>query len=223
VLRVNTRGHDMIATSAGILHGSAYERVSDCVLDLRAWLGKLAELGYERVGLLGHSLGAMKGIYALATEAFPQITRLLAVSPPWLSHRRFLSGRKSKLFAETFAAAEAHVAAGREQALMEVLFPLPYVVSAAGYLDKYGLEERYDVPKLLPAITTPTLVTFGTDELGEGGAFHGLPEEIERLASAGTTAAQVRVLAGANHQYLGCHAELAATLLGWLRKQARDA
>lgn len=218
--RVNTRGHDMIATSAGKLHGSAYECVADCVLDLRAWLKLLKERGFNRIALVGHSLGALKGVVALAGESFPDITRLIAISPPWLSHARFSAGRKRELFLATLAEAQRHVDAGRSQTLMEVLFPLPYVVTAAGYVDKYGPDERYNVPRLIGALKTPTLVTFGTEELGEGGAFHGLPEEIARLAAAGKTTADVRVIAGANHQYLGCHAELAGQLLRWLRTRA---
>lgn len=220
IWRVNTRGHDMIATSAGILHGSAYELVADCLLDLRAWVNLLTERGFQRIGLVGHSLGAMKGIFALALKAFPEITRLIAISPPWLSHARFSAGRKRELFLATLAEAQRHVDAGQGQTLMEVAFPLPYVVTASGYLDKYGPEERYSVPKLIGDVKTPTLVTFGTEELGDGGAFHGLPEELERLAAAGESAAEVRVIAGANHQYLGCHAELAGQVLRWLRANA---
>lgn len=217
LVRVNTRGHDLVATSAGKLHGSAYERVSDCVVDLQAWFELLESRGYRRVGLLGHSLGALKGIYALAQQRLPNVTRLLAVSPPWLSFARFSAGRKAELFRATLSEAEQHVAEGRGESLMEVVFPLPYVVTAAGYLDKYGPEERYHVPRLLRQVEAPTLVTFGTEELGEGGAFAGLPEEIERMRSAGETKADVRVLAEANHQYLGCHAELASHLLRWLK------
>ena len=220
LLRVNTRGHDLIATSAGKIHGSAYERVSDCVLDFQGWIALLAERGYRRIGLLGHSLGALKGIYALAQRELPGVVRLLAVSPPWLSHARFAAGRKSEMFQSTLSEAQAHVAAGRGETLMEVLFPLPYVVTASGYVDKYGPDEIYDVPRLLKQLKTPTLVTFGTEELGEGGPFAGLPEEIERLQAVGVTTAGVRVLAGANHQYLGCHAELAGQLLGWLKASA---
>jgi pimeloyl-ACP methyl ester carboxylesterase len=220
LLRVNTRGHDLIATSAGKIHGSAYERVSDCVTDFQAWLQLLAERGYRRIGLLGHSLGALKGIFALSQHEWPAIVRLLAISPPWLSHDRFAAGRKSDLFRSTLSEAQAHVAAGRGEALMEVLFPLPYVVTASGYVDKYGPDERYHVPRLLKQLTTPTLVTFGTEELGEGGPFAGLPEEIERLKAAGEASADVRVIAGANHQYLGCHAELAGHVLRWLSNSA---
>jgi pimeloyl-ACP methyl ester carboxylesterase len=220
LLRVNSRGHDLIATSAGRIHGSAYERVSDCVADLQAWLALLAERGYQRIGLLGHSLGALKGIYALSQPEWPAIVRLLAISPPWLSHARFAAGRKSELFQSTLGEAQDHVAAGRGETLMEVLFPLPYVVTAAGYVDKYGPEERYHVPRLLKQVTTPTLVTFGTEELGEGGPFAGLPEEIERLKASREATADVRVLASANHQYLGCYAELAGQVLRWLRNAA---
>jgi pimeloyl-ACP methyl ester carboxylesterase len=218
--RVNMRGHDLIATSAGKLHGSAYERVADCVLDLRAWLKLLRERGNERIALVGHSLGALKGIVALAGKEFPEITRLIAVSPPWLSYERFSAGRKKELFLATLEEAQALVDSGRGETLMEVLYPLPYVVTAAGYVDKYGQEERYNVSDLIGGVKVPTLVTFGTEELGAGGPFHGLPEEISRLAAEGTTHAEVRVIEGANHQYLDRHEALAEAVLGWLRANA---
>src|SRR4051794_37828289 len=47
VLRVNTRGHDLMSTAArgrvGIRQGAAYERVDDCRHDLAAWSGWLRE------------------------------------------------------------------------------------------------------------------------------------------------------------------------------------
>ena len=69
VLRVNTRGHDGISTAAlaqgGRRQGAAYEVVDDCRHNLAAWIDWLSERVGPRVGLIGHSLGAVKCFYAL--------------------------------------------------------------------------------------------------------------------------------------------------------------
>src|SRR5437870_7527786 len=72
VLRANTRGHDGISTAAtargGQRLGAAYEVVDECRHDVAAWLASLRQRTGPRVGLLGHSLGAVKCLYALAQE-----------------------------------------------------------------------------------------------------------------------------------------------------------
>ena len=73
VLRVNTRGHDGISTAVtergGRRLGAAYEVVDDCRHDVAAWLGWLRQHAGPRVGLVGHSLGAVKALYAV--RAYP--------------------------------------------------------------------------------------------------------------------------------------------------------
>ena len=66
-LVANTRGHDGISTTTAPIgrrvHGAAYEKVDACRHDITAWLRWLNQRGYQRLGLLGHSLGAVKAIY----------------------------------------------------------------------------------------------------------------------------------------------------------------
>ncbi len=86
VLRVNTRGHDGLSTAlteqGGRRQGAAYEVVDHCRHDIAAWLTWLRERVGPRVGLLGHSMGAVKCLYAMAHE--PQN----AQGAPWRSRRR---------------------------------------------------------------------------------------------------------------------------------------
>ncbi len=142
VLRVNTRGHDGISSDqtprGGRRQGAAYEVVADCRHDLSAWLEWLRNQGCARVGLVGHSLGAVKAIYAAAHEPQLGAACLLALSPPRLSYATFCASPQASAFLDTYREAEGHVAAGRPTALMDVSLPLPFVVTAAGYVEKYG-------------------------------------------------------------------------------------
>src|SRR5262245_10268935 len=68
VLTLNTRGHDMVARNRpdGRYVGFGYEIISECPNDISPALGLLQSRGYQRLGLFGHSLGAVKGFYYLS-------------------------------------------------------------------------------------------------------------------------------------------------------------
>src|SRR5205823_5319742 len=142
----NTRGHDGISTAStdrgGRRQGAAYEVADECRHDLRAWLDWLRQRGGPRVGLLGHSFGAVKCLYALTHEPDATCACVVALSPPRLSYSTFCTSAHATTFLETFQRAEALVQQGQPNSLMEVTLPLPYVISAAGYVEKYGPDER---------------------------------------------------------------------------------
>lgn len=221
VLRVNTRGHDLVchvpSTSlARRLYGAAFERVHEAQHDIKAWVDLLVARGFRRIGLLGHSLGAVKAVYTLAHDQQPaNVVGLVAISPPRLSHSHFLSSPRREEFRETFEMAEKLVQAGRPQELMEVRFPLPYLVSAGAYLDRYGREENYNVLRHIGNVQVPTMFAYGTREMQSDAAFGGMPEALEELRSA-TNSLQVAVIDGADHNYSGVQDALANRIDSWL-------
>ena len=220
VLAVNTRGHDAVSTASTAsgprLLGAAFEVVDDCRHDVAAWLEWLRSHGYQRLAIAGHSLGALKAVYSLAHEAQPAVHSLVAISPPRLKHSRFAEGPEAEQFLSEYAEAERHVAAGHGETLMSVRFPIPYLVTAAGYIDKYGRDERYDVLKQVPQVACPMLFTFGSIEVRRGPAFQGLPEELNALAERSVDL-KVAVLSGADHFYTAARTELAGQIVSWLR------
>lgn len=222
VLTANTRGHDLVSSGGGgrPLQGAAYEIVQECRLDLAAWIGWLAEQGYARIALMGHSLGAVKAIYSLSHDddgALAAVVCLLAISPPRLAYSQFCAGPKSAEFQAELAEAEAQVREGRGETLMSVRFPLPYLVTAAGYVDKYGPAERYNLLKFAARVPCPALYTFGSLEVQQNAAFQGLPEQLETQAAQGAEL-KVAVITGGDHFYSGVYAELADRLEFWLRR-----
>src|SRR5207245_5254965 len=113
VLRINTRGHDGISTAVtakgGRRLGAAYEVVDDCRHDLAAWIDWLKQRGCPRIGLIGHSLGAVKCLYALAQEPQLAATCVIALSPPRLSYSWFCSSPEGREFLATYQPAERRV------------------------------------------------------------------------------------------------------------------
>jgi len=224
VLRVNTRGHDGISTAVtakgGRRQGAAYEVADECRHDLVAWLEWLRGRAGPRVGLLGHSMGAVKALYATALSTYLAPACVLAVSPPRLSYSTFCSSPNGPQFLETYAEAERLVQAGRPAALLEVKLPLPYVITAAGYVEKYGPDERYNYLRFVIGLPCPTLVTLGEIEVANNMAFAGAPEELARLA-ARFPRLRAEVIAGADHFYTGVRDGLVERVAGWLRESLR--
>src|SRR5262249_2488162 len=141
----------------------------------------LADRVGPRVGLIGHSLGAVKCLYALAQEPDPRVACIIALSPPRLSYEWFCASPQAADFLADFHAAQQLVDRGEPPALLDVKLPLPFVITAAGYVEKYGPDERYNYLRFLRSVSCPTLVTFSSIEVENNMAFRKAPEAIETL------------------------------------------
>lgn len=221
VLRVNTRGHDGVSTAqteqGGRRQGAAYEVVDHCRHDVVAWLTWLRQRVGPRVGLLGHSMGAVKCLYALAHEAQLAPVCAVAVSPPRLSYSWFCSSPEGEDFLKAYHLAEQHAANRQAGTLLEVTLPLPFLITAGGYLEKYGPDERYNYLRFLAGVTCPTLLTLGSVEVEKSMAFRGTPEAVREWIVKRPHLA-VETITGADHFYNGCREALAACLESWLRR-----
>jgi len=222
VLRVNNRGHDLAYNSPIGRLGAAFESVDDCRFDWAAWTDLAEARGFQQIGLWGHSLGAVKTIYALAAQHDPRIVRAIASSPPRFSYRSFLAQPGASTFEEYFERAKRLVAEGNPDSLFTADAPTNLLMTARIYVDKYGPDERYDVVKHLPNVRTPVLVTIG----GEEGVHPDRPDRFGfgGLAETVTTMAQelpnlsFELIPGADHQYTNRTDQLWAAAERWLTR-----
>jgi pimeloyl-ACP methyl ester carboxylesterase len=222
VLSINTRGHDLAANlktlHGGRRGGAAFEVVDECRHDVHGAVDWLTAQGLQHIALVGHSLGAIKAVYSQVFAPHSAVKFVVALSPPRLSYATFSAGPRRDEFRELIARAESHVAAGRPQELLEVTLPLPLLISAAAYLDKYGPDERYNIVNMAMQTSCPTLFTFGAQELASGNAaFTGLDVAIRNLAATSPSPMDVEIISGADHFYTGCVPRLVHALLGWPR------
>ncbi|MFO0868201.1 MAG: hypothetical protein U0935_04580 [Pirellulales bacterium] len=219
-LWVNTRGHDNVfaaATRQGRRWlGAAFESVDECRWDVTGWLDWATRAGWQRIGLIGHSLGAIKAVYSQAHAPDERVRRVMALSPPRLSYACFQHDPQGAAFFDAIQTAKQQVAAGKDDALIRVQYPFPLIISAAGYLEKYGPAERYNIVPLVSQVACPLLFVYGQLELDSGSvAFAGVPEALRRAARPGQELDVVAV-PGADHNYTRCAAPLAEVLRGWL-------
>ena len=81
-LKLNTRGHDVVARGRGRrLEGAAFERFGACVHDLRATIDLARQAGYDRVILAGHSTGANKVLHYVARARDRRVAGLILLGP----------------------------------------------------------------------------------------------------------------------------------------------
>lgn len=213
VLRVNNRGHDhAYQTRQGWL-GSAYEIVDDFHRDSAAWLDFAEVAGFERILVWGHSLGAVKLLYLLGTAPDERIVRAIASSPPRFHYAMFVEGAEGAGRLATFERADALVAAGQPDALVEFEFGNPLWFSAGSLLDKYGPDDRYDFYRHLPNVEVPLLLTLGGLENGLGFA----PLAVDGPAFADQHAnLTYATIDGADHSYLARVPEVWSLTREWL-------
>jgi pimeloyl-ACP methyl ester carboxylesterase len=213
----NNRGHDggypfrASPDAPTRIYGGSWEDVFESVHDISAWLRFTTGLGFERVALLGHSLGARKVAYYQGERQDQRVAGLVTASPP-------IKGVRPRT--ELTAQARAMVEAGRGQDL------LPWGISPAGmgtssaqaYLDRF--KPGWDVfgveggDPAIARVRCPLLAFYGTNEAWVGGADD---LEVIRVKARAAARVETRLFEGADHSYTGQHVAVGEALAAWLR------
>lgn len=204
--------------------GGVYERLTDCVSDIRAWVDFATNRGAKRVILQGHSHGAIKVTHYLITTRDPRVCGLILLSPSddmGIARRQF----GDHPFARLVSRARELIRAGRGRELPPEK-RLQYPVSAATFFDCHNKDsitgmfnmsrtDREEFPELA-SVSVPVLMAVGAVE----EAFVDAPQkyvadvEAHLVNCPSFTGA---VIDGAPHNYLGREIELARVLEKWLR------
>ena len=214
-LTLNTRGHDTVWVDrqTGVAEGNAYEILDTGRQDLRAGIDYLASLGYRRIGILGHSMGAVKVAYYAATEADDRVAAVIPVSPVRLSCSYYLESEDAEEFRANLETADRMEAEGRALDLFYVDFPIKEMFSAAAYLDKHGSLEKYNVIDHVPNIKVPLFVLAGSLETHT--RLLDVPQDMI-TAAVNSPRAEYLVLEGGNHSLTNMMPEAGAAVLDWL-------
>lgn len=219
----NTRGHDDLNRTPRMGRssylGAAYENVADCQFDLESWTEFLLGRGHERIALVGHSLGAIKSLFAQAHRPQASVRAVIGLSATRLNHEQFLNSSGRDAFASTLEEAKNWVDSGRPDFLMDIEFPFPAKMGAAAYLDKYGNSNQYDWLKFIKDINVPTQLIFGQLELNENSAFEGLAKEFYRLQTENPLLT-IDTVEGADHFYSARFSQAADCIRDWLAQQS---
>jgi pimeloyl-ACP methyl ester carboxylesterase len=221
VLRVNNRGHDAMSRAVvgeGVKQlGAAYEHMAECPYDWEAWVDLAHAAGYQRIGLWGHSLGATKSLYYMATQRDPRVKCVVAGSPPRFSYAAYCALDSGEEFKRIAAQAQQHIDRGHPEVLIDTVYPIPLLVTAEVFIEKYGPQEQYDIVQHIPNVQCPVLIMVGTAEAQTMMAFQGLPPVLEKLAGTihNLTFASIP---GADHAYTHQRDYVWGVVRQWLEK-----
>ena len=214
-LSLNTSAHDTVWYNGGdsTYYGVAFEILDRSRLDLKAGIDYLAGLGFRRIAILGHSMGAVRVGYYAATESDDRVTTVIPVSPVRLSYSYMMDSEDAEEFRGIIQRADELESQGKAQELMAVNYPIPQMFSAASYLDKHGPGERYNLVTLAPKIKVPVFAISGSLET------HSRLRDMARdLATAAVNSprAEYTIVEGGNHSLNNRREEAASAVLGWL-------
>lgn len=79
--KFNTRGHDIVAFGSKKFIGSAFEKFTDCILDIRAMIRFAKSLGFKNIILAGHSTGANKALYYVYKTRDRAVKKIILLGP----------------------------------------------------------------------------------------------------------------------------------------------
>lgn len=214
-LSLNTNAHDTVwyNQSDSTYYGVGFEILDRSRLDIKAGIDYLAGLGFHRIAILGHSMGAVRVGYYAATESDDRVSTVILVSPVRLSYSYFMDSQDAEEFQSIIQRADELETQGKAQELMAVNYPISQMFSAASYLDKHGPGERYNLVTRAPRIKVPVFAISGSLET------HSRLKDIARdLATAAVNSprAEYAIIEGGNHSLSNRRGEAATAVLGWL-------
>ena len=144
-----------------------------------------------------------------------RVAALVAISQPILSCAQVVASTQGSIFVEAFARADALVEKGHAGSLLDVQLPLPMLIAAGAFVEKYGPSERYNYLKFLRGLQAPALVLFGGQEVESNMAFQGRLDAVKALAAV-QPRLEVETVAGADHLYTSRRPELLRIMQRWL-------
>ena len=214
-LPLNTNAHDTAWYNPGgqSFKGNAFEVLADTCIDLRAGIDHLTERGYRRIGLLGHSMGAVRVAYYAATQDDGRVATVVPVSPVRLSYSYFMESEDSEEFAANIEIARRLIAEGDPEGVFRVEHPIPQLFSAASFLDKHGPEEKYNLINHAHGIRVPMLTLNGSRE-----THSRLRDMAQDLAAAAVNSpkAETLMVEEGEHSLVNRTTEASDAVLKWL-------
>ena len=218
-LALNTRAHDTVwyDQAQGTYQGLAFEMLDQTRMDVRAGIDYLWNMGYRHIGILGHSMGSVRVAYYAATENDDRVEAVICVSPVRLSYSYYMTSDDAAEFQSIIEWADRLETEDKALDVMAVKFPIPQMFSAAAYLDKHGVNERYNLITHAPRIRVPLYVVAGSLET------HTRLKDMYRdlaIAAVNSPRADYLLIEGGDHSLTNRRYEASEAVGKWLANLA---
>jgi pimeloyl-ACP methyl ester carboxylesterase len=219
-LKLNNRGHDVVARAGRKLAGATFERFGESVEDIRATIALARSAGYRRVILAGHSTGANKVLHYAARVRDRRVAGLILLGPV-----SDIAGEMKTIGARELRR-RVKVAERIARRDPEALVPRAFGFRGARrYISLFRPGEAEDVFQYyrpdgrwtaLRRVRLPVAaIVGGRDEYHDRPAAE-LIAAFERNATAARAFTGL-VIAGADHGFVGREDALAGAIVRWIR------
>lgn len=228
-LSVQTRGmgnkYSVSVPEGHKIIGGEYELLEEAHLDISAWVQFLKTAGYQKIVLMGHSLGTHKIVRAaLECENAADIGGLILLSP---FDKMFLLEKASPGQRDMhLEIAQKMIAEKRGEEMIPTDWCF-FQVSYQTFLSSYGendfthmfdfSKENYQFP-VLKKITIPTHVIVGSQDeyFYQSNPMH--PEEAMNMLLKNLADSSGKIIVGAKHRYVGHEQEVAQEVIHFLER-----
>jgi predicted alpha/beta-fold hydrolase len=203
--------------------GAVYERFEDSVFDIDAWYHQMLDFGYQKIVLVGHSLGCNKVIHYIYKKNPPNLAGVILLSPPDMVANAKESGR-SRVYDIQLAEAKSNLSAGQPRKLLTNPLWGWYHLSSQTFLDMFVdgcpadnlpiMRNPSSFPEL-ESIKVPIMALMGEyDDI----VVRSLHQDMDLLEAKSLEAKSFTkvFLTGASHTYDNRETELSQEILKWL-------
>ena len=158
----------------------ARHRLEDSLDELTVWIDWLRDQGADEITLMGHSRGANQVMVFMDEKPAAEIKRLVFLAPATIDTRRKLYESRYGKIDDALAKAEAWIAAGRGDELMDdtdFMFCPKGRVTPRSFVSAYRDDNKFQrFHDYLPSIKVPVLIIIGAqDERQPDTAEHVTP------------------------------------------------
>jgi alpha-beta hydrolase superfamily lysophospholipase len=220
-LKLDNRGHDLVARHGERLAGAAFERFEESVEDVRAMIALAIASGYRRVILAGHSTGANKVLHYTARARDRRVAGVILLGPiADVAGERARIGRREL---ERRVAAATRIARNAPEALVPRSWGLWTARRFVGLYRPGGTEDVFPYYRpgarwtALRRVRVPVAVIVG----GRDEYLDRRPAELVAAFALNATRAPSFtgiVVPGARHGFRGREVALAREIVRWVRR-----
>jgi len=200
------------------INGATFEIFEDSLKDIEVWIKKVKKLGYNKIILMGHSLGCNKALYYLSKNKDDVQGLILASAPDMVG----ITKKEESKFDNLLSEAESNVKNNNPRKLLNTLIGGTDYISSATFIneslensniDNFPIERNPEVFEQLATVRVPILSLAGSLEYPTY-----LKQELLCEKAINCKSFEWHIIEGANHFYLNRENELSDKILKWLAK-----
>lgn len=205
--------------------GEIYERFEECIFDIDLWVQNAKKLGYNKIILMGHSLGCNKIIHYYSKKNNDSIIKIILASPPDIVGLCKLK-RYQPNYNTLLKEAKDNVKKNKPRKILKHMLWDCYPISSQTFLD-VSVENcpADNLPLLrnpkrfveLEKIDVPTLAFNGEFDDTE---IRDLEDDLKLIKEKAINCKDftIKILKNTNHNYNKQENVLADMILDWLKK-----